>query len=428
MNELHLVAREHQTVLLAPKGPMSVAAHAAFLRRIPQLPKGVLTPAHEGLRTGSHCGLIQAGAWTLEILPKIYDEEHPAPDRGALVRMLACCVDLPIWLEDTARSGLADDLLTVVIRAYLEEAHRQLRRGWLKSYVDQAARLTQPRGRLNLSEQVRRGRAGAHQLSCVFDELSVDNDFNRVVRTALVLARPRLPLGSRLAVQADQLDLALADVVQLRPAEALRMRLPRHRLNRRYDRLLLMASWLMRLLSPDAHGGPEEGLGLTFDMNRLFQETVSIALEAAIRRHPLWPRLRVSRERPVRPLVRDASGTGRFMMMPDLCLWLDDVLIAILDTKWKRLSPSQDEHKASIAQADLYQLLGYSHAYGCYRLTLIYPHHPELDDWPLPKWRYCSPTEIDIRLQVAVFDLHTPRSAADQLLVEVLGGASSQSV
>ena len=202
------------------------------------------------------------------------------------------------------------------------------------------------------------------------------------------------------------------------------MRLPRHRLTQRYDRLLLLASWLLRLLGPNVHGGPEEGLGLTFDMNRLFQETVSIALASAIHRHPLRSRLRLTRERPVRPLVRDLANTPRFMMRPDLCLWLDEELIAILDTKWKRLSPVQDEHKVGIAQADLYQLLGYGYIYGCHRLTLIYPHYPGLEGWPLPRFSYCSPAEVDIALQVVAFDLDGYKRAADQLLslqIDALG-------
>ena len=416
MSDHHLIVREHQTIRLGPKGPLSRPAHAAFLARIPELPSGVLKPVHEGLRTGSHCGLVQAGPWTLEILPKIYDPEDPLPDRCALVRMLATCFDIPIRLDGTARTTLADDLLAVVIRAFLDEAQRQLRQGWIKSYVDQEDRLTRLRGRLNVSEQVRRGRAAADRLHCVFDELTVDNDFNRVVRAALVLVRPRLPVGSRLAIQANQLDLALADVGLIGPGQALRMRLPQHRLTRRYDRLLLLASWLLRLFGPNVHGGPEEGLGLTFDMNRLFQETVSIALASAIRRHPLRLRLCLTRERPVKPLVRDASNRPRFMMRPDLCLWLDRELVAILDTKWKRLSPFQDERQASIAQTDLYQLLGYGHTYACRHLTLIYPHHPGLEGWPLPLYSYCSPAESGIALQVAAFDLDRSRNGADQLL------------
>ena len=356
----------------------------------------------------------------MEILPKIYASEDDRPERGALVRMLADCFDVPIEHSGPASSQLADDLLTVVIRAFLEEAQRQLRQGWIKAYVDQHAELTRPRGRLRLSEQVRRGRAAAHQLHCDFDELTTDNPLNRVVRAALHVSRPRIPLGSRLAVHADQIDLALAEVDKLPPAQARRVRLPHDRLTARYDRLLLMASWLLRLLSPDVHAGGEEGLGLTFDMNRLFQDVVSRALAASIRRHPLRDRLRLTRERPARHLVTDASGTGRFMMMPDLCLWLDGKLVTILDAKWKRLVPDQDEHKAGIVQADLYQLLAYGYTYGCPRLVLIYPDHPGLEDWVRPRFRYAAPTGDSIELGIATFALDGFKSAADRALKDLL--------
>jgi len=124
----------------------------------------------------------------------------------------------------------------------------------------------------------------------------------------------------------------------------------------------------------------------------------------------------------MKPLVRDASNIPRFMMRPDLCLWLDRELIAILDTKWKRLSPFHDERQASIAQTDLYQLLGYGYTYACQRLTLIYPHHPGLEEWPLPRYSYCSPAESDLALQVAAFDLDRHRNAADQLLSQQIKG------
>ena len=342
------------------------------------------------------------------------------PIGGRWCGILADLFDVQVERKQHASSQLADDLLTVVIRAFLEEAQQQLRQGWIKAYIDQQGELTRPRGRLRLSEQVRRGRAAAYQLHCDFDELTTDNPVNQVVRAALHVSRPRIPLGSRLAVHADQIDLALAEVDKLPPAQARRVRLPHDRLTTRYDRLLLMASWLLRLFSPGVHAGGEECLGLTFDMNRLFQDVVSRALSASIRRHPLRDRLRLTRERPARHLVTDASGTGRFMMMPDLCLWLDGKLVTILDAKWKRLSPEQDEHKAGIVQADLYQLLAYGYTYGCPRLLLIYPGHPGLEDWVRPRFRYAAPTEDGVELGIATFALDGFKSAADRVLAGLL--------
>ena len=64
----------------------------------------------------------------------------------------------------------------------------------------------------------------------------------------------------------------------------------------------------------------------------------------------------------------------------------------------------------------LVQLLAYGYTYRCKRLALIYPHHPEMKDWTLPRFTYCSPAGADIVLQIAAFDLDAPRSAAEQLL------------
>jgi len=126
------------------------------------------------------------------------------------------------------------------------------------------------------------------------------------------------------------MDLALADVSRVLPAQTLRMRLAHQRLTRRYDRLLMLSRWLLPLLGSDVSGGDEEGLGLTFDMNQLFQATVGKPLMAAMRRHPQRDRLRLTRERPSRALVEDADGRGRCMTYSDLCIQLDAEIVAIL--------------------------------------------------------------------------------------------------
>jgi 5-methylcytosine-specific restriction endonuclease McrBC regulatory subunit McrC len=45
----------------------------------------------------------------------------------------------------------------------------------------------------------------------------------------------------------------------------------------------------------------------------------------------------------------------------------------IIDTKWKRLD--EQERNQGIAQADVYQMLGYAHRYGARDVFLLYPHH-----------------------------------------------------
>jgi 5-methylcytosine-specific restriction enzyme subunit McrC len=350
LNERYILAYEHQTIRVAPAGTLPKEAYQAFLDRIPSLPSGTLTPEHNGLRTGSFCGLLQAGDWTLEILPKIYADEDERPSRGLLIKMLGVCFDLPLWQQGLAPADSGDDLLLILIRAFLDEAQRQARQGWIKSYVGTEERLTRPRGQIKIVDQVRRGRARAHQLDCDFDELTVDNAHNRVVNEALVIARPRMPLGSRLAAHADQIALSLADVATVPVTLTTIHTLPKTRLTARYERLLLFSEWIIRLLMPDVHVGEERGLSLLFDMNRLFQDYLAATLLNCAQRHPLQNRLTLTLERPVRALVVDQNDTSIFMLRPDLCLHLDGELICILDAKWKQLKP-QDGNKAGVSQA-----------------------------------------------------------------------------
>lgn len=416
MSDFHITAREHETIRMAPYGPLSKNAHQAFLNQIPYLPNASLTPTHDGIRTSSFCGLIQAGEWSLEILPKIYDSKEHAPERGLLVKMLGDCFDMPVWHDGAVKSNLADNLLTVIIRAFLEESQKQLTQGWIKFYISDEDRLTRPKGRLQISEQVRKGRAGAHLIYCEFDELTVDNNFNKIVRSALAIAKIKLPAGSRLRSQAEYLDVNLSEVSIVTNPLALLKSLPRHRLTQRYDNLLLLSSWILRLLGPDAHSGSDDGISLLFDMNVLFQDYVSASLERAIYRHPLRERLKLTQERPILPLVKDNSGTGRFMLKPDLCLKLDGNIVAILDTKWKRLCPDLDEHKAGISQSDVYQLLGYGYTYNCSNLSLIYPNQPKLSSWALPKYTY-TPHEQEVKeLSICLFDIDEPEASANKLL------------
>ncbi|MGV7240628.1 McrC family protein [Caballeronia sp. M23-90] len=416
MNQRCLTVREHQNVLRQPFGPLPVDAYHAFFRHLSALPANALTPIHDGLRTGSYCGLISAGGWTLEILPKIYDQAGDAPDRGLLIRMLETCFDIPLWQGDPADSDDAD-LLSILVRTFLHEASDQMRLGWIKSYVTFTDQLTRPRGRLKVQEQLRKGRADGHTLHCEFDELTVDNEHNQFVKAALQVASSIVPIGSSYAMSVRRLSASLDQVAEIRASKNLQGPPPTQRLTRRYDRLLLLSSWLLRALGPDVHGGTSTGLSLLFDMNRLFQDYVGHSLDAVIQKHPLRGRLNLTRERPVKHLVADGDLNMRFQLRPDFCIWIDDTLVAIFDTKWKRLQPL--EVNAAVAQADLYQLLAYAHTYNCKQLMLIYPHAQPLNQWENVNFRFAPFNSTSIVLSIETFDLANPESSADRVIAVV---------
>lgn len=416
MNSRHLLTYEHKSLRLMPHGSLPREAYEAFLEHLPLMPTHALTPTHDGLRTGSYCGLVQCQDWTLEILPKVYGTQHDQPARGLLTRMLGACFDIPVWQHGLADAEVADDLLQVVVSAFFKEALQQLRQGWVKSYVDTTESLTRPRGTIRISEQVRRGRASAHQIHCAFDELTENNPHNQAIKAALLAARNWLGVGSRLNTQADQLLFALADVEPVTLSGDEIRNLTLNRIMQRYARLLMLSSWLVDLLGPDVHNGQRQGLSLLFDMNTLFQDYLAAAMHEAIRKHPLRERLKLTQERPTRYLLKNQDGEPLFLMKPDLCLSLDGQLVAILDAKWKLLKLAELDRKSAVSQADLYQLLAYGHSYSCKRLALVYPHHIDVQNWQARHFNFAPHDNTAMAISLQVFNLDEPQSSAEVLL------------
>jgi len=104
-------------------------------------------------------------------------------------------------------------------------------------------------------------------------------------------------------------------------------------------------------------------------MNELFEEYIGEVARAAFTSQGF----QVVLQGPSRALLQDA-GTGAevFQTRPDITGLRDGKPAWIIDTKWKVLD--EDERNQGIAQADVYQMLGYAHRYGVRNVFLLYPH------------------------------------------------------
>jgi 5-methylcytosine-specific restriction enzyme subunit McrC len=86
--------------------------------------------------------------------------------------------------------------------------------------------------------------------------------------------------------------------------------------------------------------------------------------------------------RRVHLLRSDASGTGMGRLRPDVLILRGDRVAAVIDAKYKRLTPSR-ERPNGIDQADLYQIAAYASRYQPEQAAaLIYPY--DNDGEPAP--------------------------------------------
>jgi len=390
---------------------------AGLLSLLPSLPINAIRLTHNGFRTGSHCGLIQVGQTSIEILPKTFPaaghSEIQAGNRQLLVAMLGVVYDLRTWQRGDAASGVNEHLLLFLIRTYLRETELQLERGLFKTYVVFEDRLVRPRGRLMIAEMLREGPTSAPGLVCEFDELTIDNPYNQAILHALYCARRALPGAHRLGIDCERMITLFSGVSRTPMAPDEMAKLPRNRLNSRYDRVLQLAAWIIQAIGPDVHHGGQHGLSLLFDMNKLFEEYVGRMCQRVLK----GSGLRVSLQGPVIHLATDEKGIPAFNMRPDIVILSGVKPEMVVDTKWKRLEHAK--WRDGVAQADIYQMHAYARRYGVSEVVLLYPHHHDLTN-EIGRWQSFALLDEDQsmskhQITVATLDLNDLKSVPDQL-------------
>ena len=156
------------------------------------------------------------------------------------------------------------------------------------------------------------------------------------------------------------------------------------RLNEHYRGVVGLARLILRHSAFESGRGDVRAAGFLMDMNRLFQEFLTVALREA---------LGVSEQvlRAERPVALDKDE--RATLKPDLSWWNGEICTFVGDAKYKNLTDSR-----TVPGTDLYQLLAYATALDLPGGLLIYAKG-EADPWP-----YCV-KNADKCLDVMSLDL-----------------------
>lgn len=341
---------------------------------------GILEHGRNALRARGVVGVIAAGGAALEILPKI---DIPGEDRDRatgsirrrLVHMLAVALDLKIDAgQVTALDWQRETLLEILIRLFSEKLVDAVRQGMPRRYVEHADDLPALRGRLDVTRQFTTLAVEPSRLACRYDALTPDIALNRIMKAA-VMRLSRIARTTDNQRRLRELAFAYADIAEV-PVSALRWDdVVLDRTNGRWRELLNLARLLLgeRFQTTSAGGG--DGFSLLFEMNTLFEEYVARMLKRALADTD----------------VRVVSQGGRlycletedqrqvFQTRPDILIKRGDVVLQVIDTKWKRIVARIDDSKRGVSQADVYQMMAYGRLYQCGKLTLIYPHHREAE-------------------------------------------------
>jgi 5-methylcytosine-specific restriction enzyme subunit McrC len=372
-------------------------------------------------------GMISAKGCSLEILPKVDPDagsgESDVTLRSRLVRMLdvALGLDLDIGTE-AAIARQKNTLLEILIDAFATKLLAEVRRGLPRTYRQREEDLSALRGRLDVTRQFTRNAVRPDRLSCRFDQLEADTPLMRIMAAATVfLARHTRSLGTRRKL--DELRHALADIplmpITRLPWQAVRI----DRTNRSWEALFRLARLLLQRDWQATHHAAKapEGLTLLFPMNDLFEKYVAVLLRRAL----AGSGIEVIDQGGHRACLGVFTGAhldrgNVFSTRPDIILRRGREIVAIIDTKWKKLSPDPLARKHGVNQADVYQLMAYARLYCTSELMLLYPGRPGQGCGERAQFGIAGGTE---RLRIATADV----SLHERVLAEALGALVASS-
>jgi 5-methylcytosine-specific restriction enzyme subunit McrC len=300
------------------------------------------------LVANSRIGVAAGNGWELRVRPKLAVPK--------VFFLLAYAADSDGWKDDSAEFAFEPDLLDVVASGFSWHALNALERGILRGYVGIEERLAGIRGRVRFGDQIARSANLPLPVEVSYDDYIEDIVENRMLKTASValLRLPRLPALARKRLLKLR---GLFDGVSLvdRPREVATP--PLTRINERYGPSLRLAELILHASSIDAPKGPLVATSFVFDMNKVFEDFVSVALRESMQQFGGEVRAQwtgwLDRE----------EGLG---IRPDITWWSGNSCLAVADAKYKALELK------GMPNADAYQMLAYCTALDLARGFLVY--------------------------------------------------------
>ena len=349
------------------------------------------------LTPGSTIGALDLGDVSVVIRPKL--------DISRVVFLASYAMGAFKLQDDGFDFESAPTLIEILALALSSSARRAFARGLLHGYRTEQEAMTTIRGRVVMSEQIRRRFDVLVPAEVRYDEFTDDILANRLVKAAAsVLGQMRLD-DPRSRDGLRWLGATLGNVTPTRFAPNEVPEITFDRLNDHYREVVALSRLILRHQALELGRGAARASGFLINMNEVFQGFVTQALRESL---GVTENTLRSDDRLLPSIYLDQRQ--RLLLRPDLTWWDGEVCTFVGDAKYKRIDIK------AIPNADLYQILAYATALDLPGGLLVYAKgEAEPVEYTV---RHCGK-----RMEVATIDLagsiEAIRSSIDRLAVRV---------
>jgi 5-methylcytosine-specific restriction enzyme subunit McrC len=322
---------------------------------------------YKQIKTTQWVGFYGLGEHCIEVLPKIGFDSTAQARRG-LHHMINRGGILPI------RSGSISKLLPenspllfAYMRLYLASLASEWRKGRIRDYKRIEENRGFLRGKLLVTQNEHENRFNRTCFYTSADEFQEDNPLSRILKGALRICLNQ-KFSASLSNSASTLMGDFENVGDQSFSMGFLKNTKTSRQHSRFDPLINLAKLIIQSTSPSISGGKQQIYSLMFDMNMVFERYIGAELKRAARKEGYEVKLQQSGRY---LLDEEETKKGAFMLKPDIMVYKENKLVAIIDTKWKKLDYGRRQW--GVSQGDIYQMYAYGKEFQCPRVILLYP-------------------------------------------------------
>ena len=358
------------------------------------------------LKVQNYVGVLQTPCGTsIEILPKLADHEKERREttRQLLIKMLRCLRNSRFSIGGQADIHTEEmPLLELYVSQFLRLTNQLIKRGVRSDYSRQRKNALFLKGRLLVTDQIRKNTMHPERFFIEYDEYQIDQPANRLIKSALQKIHKITQSISNQRL-AKELLFVFEDVPLSKDVDNDFLTVKQKRGMGYYQDVLRWCALILNRQGPTASSGNFNTFSFLYPMERLFEDYVAHWLKKKIETYFVKGAV-LKIQSSNYSLIEKHNGKEVFKLKPDFVVQDGEQTVCVMDAKWKRIDSSNREKRYGISQSDMYQLYAYGHKYlkkeKHKKLVLIYPKTEKFQK-PLKVFEY----EENFELTVVPFDL-----------------------
>ncbi len=267
-----------------------------------------------------------------------------------------------------------ENFFDILGRFFLNELDDIYRKGIYKTYVRKVENISFVKGRIIFSGQIANDYHKRAKIFCSYDDLTYDNQENRIVLKAATLLAPLIKYNQEIKRELIRYSYILREdvsLVDVRPEECDKVQFSR--LNDHYESILQFSKIILQnYYIKSVQVGHARGFNFIVNMNVVYEDFITQLIEEVVADTSDFHNLIVEKQERFDTLVKER----RIITRPDVILRIrnSDKYPLIIDAKYKR-QPTN---------VDYYQAIAYALAIPSSRACcLIYPFEEDVDEKPL---------------------------------------------